>query len=86
MDMDVTVEMEEKTVTAEVGTAEKVVGPTPVGLQDAVGDVVVLLVLTKQQHALESLDAEEEHGDAKVGIERARATVYVWQKEEALLG
>jgi hypothetical protein len=31
----------------------------------------------KQEHALDSLDAEDEHTDAKVGSDRAGATMYV---------
>lgn len=49
-------------------------------------EVWLVAVPTKQEHALESLEAEEEHGDAKAGIDRAGATVYVWQKDDALLG
>jgi len=41
---------------------------------------------TKQEHALDNLDEEDKHGEAKVRIARAGATVYLWQKEDALLG
>ena len=53
-----------------------------VGLEDV---VVGLVVPAKQEHALESFEADDEQADANVGIEEAGATVYVWQKEEALL-
>jgi hypothetical protein len=39
-----------------------------------------------KNHALESLDAEDEHADANVGVNGPGATVYVWQNAEALLG
>jgi hypothetical protein len=50
-----------------------------VGLEEVLGDVVVVLVLgpAKQEHALDSLDADEEHADANAGIEGAGAIVYV---------
>jgi hypothetical protein len=39
-----------------------------------------------QEHALESRDAEDEHGDAKAGIVNTGATQYVEQNAEALEG
>lgn len=39
-----------------------------------------------QVHALESRDAEDEHGDAKGGIVNTGATQYVEQNAEALKG
>jgi hypothetical protein len=40
-----------------------------------VGVVVGVLEPTMQEHALESFDNEDEHGDAKAGIDGAGATV-----------
>jgi hypothetical protein len=61
----------------EVGF-EKELGAV-VGFDEVLGDVVVVLVLgpAKQEHALDSLDADEEHADANAGIEGAGAIVYV---------
>ena len=49
------------------------------GLDEWLGDVVTVLVLNpaKQEHALDSLDAEEEHAEANAGIEGAGAIVSV---------
>jgi hypothetical protein len=46
-----------------------------VGFDEVLGDEVVVLVLdsAKQEQALDSLDAEEEHADANAGIEGAGA-------------
>jgi hypothetical protein len=66
-----------------LGQIGQVVDPTLLGDDDVVewevvvGDVVVLVLDPKQAHALESLDAEDEHADTKVGIAGAGATVYV---------
>jgi hypothetical protein len=75
-----------------LGHTLQVVGPTlvgdvvgleelreVVGLDEALGDVVVVLVLdpAKQEHALDSLDAEEEYVDVNAGIEGAGAIKYV---------
>ena len=47
------------------------------GFGEVLGDEVVVLVLgpAKQEQALDSLDAEEEHADANAGIEGAGAIV-----------
>ena len=48
--------------------------------------LVVFTLAPKHSHALESLAADDEHGEANAGIEGAGATVYVRQNAEALLG
>lgn len=48
-------------------------------------DVVAVFDWNKHEHALDNLEDEDEHADAKVGIDGAGATVYDWQKAEALL-
>jgi hypothetical protein len=71
------------TVRVTVETAVHVLGHVAfelVELNVVVGLLVVVPVVldpAKQEHALESLEGEAEHGDAKAGIEGPRATVYV---------
>jgi hypothetical protein len=65
------------TVVAYCGENDGQLGDT---VDEALGEEAVVLVEldpAKQEHALESLDAEDEHGVAKVGINGAAATVYV---------
>jgi hypothetical protein len=70
-------------VMVEIGGHDGELGQTlqVVRLEIPIEDVVFVLVEVtdpaKQEHALESLEGEDEHGEAKVGIARAGRTVYV---------
>jgi hypothetical protein len=75
------------TLVGDVIGLEEEVGEV-VGLDEILGDVAAVLALgpAKKEHALDSLDAEEEHADTNAGIEGAGTIVYVRQKAKALVG
>ena len=64
------------TLVGDVVGLEEELGEV-VGFDEVLGDEVVVLVLdpAKQEQALDSLDAEEEHADANARIEGAGAIV-----------
>ena len=66
------------TLVGDVVGLEEEIGEV-VGLDEVLGDVAAVLALcpAKREHALDSLDAEEEHADTNAGIEGAGAIVYV---------
>jgi hypothetical protein len=79
--------VEAERVTVEIGGEDEALGHAlqvvghalveVLGLDEVLGDEVLVLVLdpAKQEHALDSLDAEAEHGNANAGIEGAEAIV-----------
>jgi hypothetical protein len=68
----------ERVTVGDVVALEEEIGEV-VGLDEVLGDVAAVLALcpAKREHALDSLDAEEEHADTNAGIEGAGAIVYV---------